>query len=175
MTRNLTLTALLSLGLGATGALAQTSPAPTAPAPEAGASIGTVTTLPQGWDGAIGDAFFDDTEAGTLRSEADISTSWRALSAEDQATVREYCVRFEAEHGSEAGMTGTGATATGSATAGTDGAAGSTTATAGTDATGAPATGTDSSSAATTMPGVAGTDGGYQTSIAQICSNIDTM
>lgn len=175
MTRNITLIALLSLGLGATGALAQTSPAPATPAPGADATIGTVTTLPQGWEGAIGDTFFDDTATGSLRSEADISTSWRALSAEDQATVREYCVRFEAEHGTEAGMTGTGVTGTGDTTVGTGGAAATGGSTAGTDATGAPATGTDSSGAATTMPGTAGGEVGYQASIAQICSNLDTM
>jgi hypothetical protein len=89
MTRKLLIATALTLGFGAATAMAQT----TTPAqPETGAaSPGMQNTLPSGWEGAIGDAFFTDTAAGTLRSEGEIRANWEGLNDDQQAQVRSDC------------------------------------------------------------------------------------
>lgn len=88
--------ASLSLGL-ATGAVAQTAPQTGTDPAAAGTSTstGTGSGLPMGWDGAIGDAFFSDTEAGTLRSEGEVRANWDTLSSEQQAQVRSHCASVD--------------------------------------------------------------------------------
>lgn len=80
----LALTAL-TVSLSATTALAQTAQ-PGGGAPGGGA--------PAEWDGAIGSAFYSDTTAGTLRTDAELRTNWSTLSEDDQMVVRNYCARF---------------------------------------------------------------------------------
>lgn len=89
MTYKLLVAATLSLGLGTAVAMAQTDNAQ----PEAGATSDSAasTQLPSGWDGAIGDAFFSDTQQGTLRSQDEITANWETLTDEQQAQVRADC------------------------------------------------------------------------------------
>lgn len=89
MTYKLLVAATLSLGLGTAIAMAQTETTK----PEAGAASGTTagSQLPSGWDGAIGDAFFADQKMGTLRSQDEVRTNWKALTEEQQAQVRSRC------------------------------------------------------------------------------------
>ena len=78
------------------------------------------------WSEATSEAFFADDGAMSLRSEADIQTSWAALSAEEQATVRADCMAVSDDTASNSGgamATGTGQTNSstfGTATTGTD-------------------------------------------------------
>lgn len=111
--------ASLSLGL-ATGAVAQTAPQTGTDPAAAGTSAGTGSGLPMGWDGAIGDAFFSDTEAGTLRSEDEVRANWDTLTSEQQAQVRSHCVSVDTA-GNATTTPGAGSDVTGST-----GAAGST-------------------------------------------------
>lgn len=90
MTCKFLIAASLSLGL-ATGAVAQTAPQTGTDPAAAGSSSG----LPMGWDGAIGDAFFSDTEAGTLRSEGEVRANWDTLTSEQQARVRSHCASVD--------------------------------------------------------------------------------
>lgn len=85
MTHKLLIAAALSLGLGTSFAMAQNDIIQPDAAP------GTQTGLPTGWDGAIGDAFFADPAAGTLRTEDEIRANWEGLSADQQAQVRMNC------------------------------------------------------------------------------------
>ena len=48
-------------------------------------------SLPEDWDGEIGDALFLDTGAGTLRPEREFRENWSRLSPEQQAAVRKHC------------------------------------------------------------------------------------
>ena len=92
MTHKLLIAAALTLGLGTATAMAQTTPAQ----PETGAaSPGMQDTLPMGWEGPIGDAFFSDAPAGTLRSEAEIRANWEGLTSEQQAQVRSDCANVD--------------------------------------------------------------------------------
>jgi hypothetical protein len=47
--------------------------------------------MPETWKGAIGDTFYSDSTAMTLRSQDDVKTRWSSLSAEQQAQVRADC------------------------------------------------------------------------------------
>lgn len=85
MTYKLLVAATLSLGLATATAMAQTGTTQ----PEAGAAAGS--QLPMGWDGAIGDAFFADSELGTLRSQEEVTANWENLTEEQQAQVRSHC------------------------------------------------------------------------------------
>jgi len=89
MTYKLLAATALSLALGTAIAAAQT----TTTQPEAGASadVAAAAELPSGWDGAIGDAFFADAGAGTLRSEDEIRANWEKLTEEQKAQVRSHC------------------------------------------------------------------------------------
>lgn len=92
MTHKLLIAATLAFGFGTAAAMAQSTPAQ----PETGAAGPTVEgTLPMGWEGPIGDAFFSDSAAGTLRSEAEIRANWEGLTAEQQAQVRTDCATFD--------------------------------------------------------------------------------
>lgn len=86
--------ASLSLGL-ATGAVAQTAPQTGTDPAAASTSTSTSSGLPMGWDGAIGDAFFSDTQIGTLRSESEVRANWDALTSEQQAQVRSHCASID--------------------------------------------------------------------------------
>lgn len=136
----LLLAASLSLGL-ATAAVAQTG---------TDTAVGGSGNLPMGWDGAIGDAFYSDTQTGTLRSEAEARANWDSLSSEQQAQVRSHCVSVDTAGGAGT-MPGNDSDVTGST--GSTGSAGS-----------------QSSSSDTSLPG-AGAD--YTASIQQVCSWIE--
>ena len=86
--------ASLSLGL-ATGAVAQTAPQTGTDPAAAGTGASTSSGLPMGWDGAIGDAFFSDQEAGTLRSETEVRSNWDTLTSDQQARVRSHCASVD--------------------------------------------------------------------------------
>lgn len=135
----LLLAASLSLGL-ATAAVAQTSTDP---------AIGGAGNLPMGWDGAIGDAFYSDTQAGTLRSEDEARANWDTLSSEQQAQVRSHCVSVDTAGATT--LPDTGSDVTGS-----------------TGATG------DQPPAGTDLPGAgAGAGADYTASIQQVCRWIE--
>lgn len=93
MSYKLLLAVALSLGMGSGLALAQSD--------TSGATLGAtadVTTdaqLPTGWEGPIGDAFFSDTDAGTLRSEDEVRANFDALTVEQQAQVRSHCETYD--------------------------------------------------------------------------------
>jgi hypothetical protein len=83
------------------------------------------------WSEATAEAFFTDDGTMSLRSDADIQTSWAALTAEEQSTVRADCVAVDdsaANNTSGAAETGTGqsnSSTFGTATTGSDTTAGS--------------------------------------------------
>lgn len=87
MTPRFLIAAVLSFGLGTGVAMAQTNTTQ----PDAAPAPGMDSTLPSGWSGAIGEAFFTDPAAGTLRSEDEVRTNWEGLSEEQQAQVRAEC------------------------------------------------------------------------------------
>lgn len=102
---------VLALAFGTSGAaLAQT--APSTPAPDAG--TGSSFTMPQGWDGAIGESLFSDPSTGTAHTQTDLTNNWANMTEEDQRTVREHCATLG---GDAAATTGTG-TSGGTGTAG---------------------------------------------------------
>lgn len=87
MTNRFLIATAVLLGLGTGIAMAQTNTAQ----PDAAPAPGMDSTLPSGWSGAIGDAFFSDPAAGTLRSEDEVRANWEGLSDEQQAQVRAEC------------------------------------------------------------------------------------
>lgn len=87
MTPKLLIAAALALGLGTGIAMAQND----ALQPGTGAAPDMQGTLPQGWEGAVGDAFFADPATGTLRTEEEARANWQGLTDEEQAQVRAYC------------------------------------------------------------------------------------
>jgi hypothetical protein len=91
MATKLLIAAALSLGLGSGLALAQSDTTDSA----AGAAPSMDTQLPAGWEGAIGDAFFSDTDAGTLRTEAEVKSGFEGLTPEQQAQVRAHCDTYD--------------------------------------------------------------------------------
>lgn len=93
MTYRILAAATLSLGLGTAVAMAQT----TTVQPDAGAApdAGMQTTLPMGWDDAVGDAFFSDADLGTLRSQDEVQANWNDLSEAQQAQVRAHCATID--------------------------------------------------------------------------------
>jgi len=147
MTYKLLTAAAFSLALG-TAAIAQTQTEGTtqpgagaAPAPAAEGS------LPSGWEGAVGDAFFSDPELGTLRSQDEIQANWQNLSEEQQAQVRAHCETVDTA------------------------AAGTTEAPAGDTTAGA----TDQDDAGVTTGSTAPDSAMHTASIEQICDWVDTM
>lgn len=91
MTSRLLFAAIMSLGLGTGLAMAQTSTTQ----PDTQAAPGAQSDLPMGWEGAIGDAFFSDPAAGTLRTEDEARANWSGLTAEQQAQVRTQCENMD--------------------------------------------------------------------------------
>lgn len=92
MIRKLLIASALTLGFGAATAIAQTAPTQ----PETGAAAPSAEAgMPMGWEGPIGDAFFSDPAAGTLRGEAEIRANWEGLSDEQKAEVRSHCVTVD--------------------------------------------------------------------------------
>lgn len=157
--------AAMSLSLGATGALAQTTQTDTTTGVGTGAAVTGMQhdRMPMEWKGNIGDAFYSDTELGTLRTDDELRTGWEGLDEDDQATVRDYCERFAMDDD----RAGTGADAQVGATTGTA---------AGTDATTGAATGTGT--VGTTTDTGAAVDpaagaGMHQASLRQICEMIE--
>lgn len=80
MTYKLLTAAALSLSLGTAVAFAQGDAGPEAPAGP-----------PADWDPAVSEAFFSDSEAGTLRTADEARTNWATLSPEQQDAVRAHC------------------------------------------------------------------------------------
>lgn len=91
MTHKLLIAAALSLGFGTAVAMAQNDVLQ----PDAAPGPGAETSLPMGWDGAIGDAFFADPATGTLRTEEEVRANWQGLSEEQQAQVRSHCATVD--------------------------------------------------------------------------------
>ena len=91
MTPKLLVVAALSLGLGTGVALAQTDLVQ----PDTSPPTGAQTTLPMGWEGPIGDAFFSDPATGTLRTEEEVRANWQGLTEAQQAEVRTYCATVD--------------------------------------------------------------------------------
>lgn len=89
MTPKLLVAAALSLGLGTGIALAQDDLTQPDTSPPTGA------TLPMGWEGPIGDAFFSDPATGTLRTEEEVRANWQGLTDEQQAEVRAHCATVD--------------------------------------------------------------------------------
>lgn len=89
MTPKLLIAAALSFGLGTGVAMAQNDILQPDAAP------GTTTTLPMGWEGPIGDAFFADPATGTLRPEGEVRANWQSLTMQQQAEVRTYCATVD--------------------------------------------------------------------------------
>ncbi|MCV0394117.1 MAG: hypothetical protein K5872_22835 [Rhizobiaceae bacterium] len=128
MFSKLLLATALSLSLGG-AALAQSDEGATTPqATDQAGEIGSNTTMPEGWDGEIGDAFFADDNM-TLRSDDEIAANWGDLTAEQQAQVRLDCENMSTamnDTGAEVDETQTSATETTTGTSaggGTGGAA----------------------------------------------------
>jgi hypothetical protein len=89
MTRTIVTALAFSFALG-TAAIAQTGSA-TNPNPTGSAMQDQQGAFPKSWEGPIGDAFYSDTSAFTLRSQDEIAANWAALTAEQQAQVRSDC------------------------------------------------------------------------------------
>ncbi|MCO5147249.1 MAG: hypothetical protein M9895_13865 [Aquamicrobium sp.] len=91
MTPKFLIAAALSLGLGTGIAMAQNDMLQ----PDAAPGSDAETTLPMGWEGPIGDAFFADPATGTLRTEDEVRANWQGLTEEQQAEVRTYCATVD--------------------------------------------------------------------------------
>ena len=91
MTPKFLIAAALSLGLGTGFAMAQNDVIQ----PDASPAPGSETTLPMGWEGPIGDAFFSDPATGTLRTEEEVRANWQGLTDEQQAEVRAHCATID--------------------------------------------------------------------------------
>lgn len=112
MTHKILVAAALAFGLGTAMAAAQTDPAQ----PGGAADITTNQQLPSGWDGAIADAFFSDSQMGTLRSQSEIQTNWQELNAEQQAKVRSDCASMDTAGAQSDSNLTTGSTTPGEST-----------------------------------------------------------
>ena len=99
MTCKLLTIAAMSLSLGATTALATQIGTP-------GMSTMQNDSMPSEWEGNIGDAFYSDTDLGTLRSDEEMRTNWENLSDEDKGAARDYCNSIAMDN--EQAMTGAG-------------------------------------------------------------------
>jgi hypothetical protein len=175
MNTKLLAAAAMSLCLGATGALAQTTTgtagtAATGTAGTVGATAGMTaqmhTQMPADWEGDIADAFYTDTEAGTLRDdEDDMRTRFDDLDEDHQARVRDYCEQFAMDR--DMMQEGQADAAAGTAATGT--------ATTGTAATGTGATGTAATGTAGQMDHTADYAAGaaHHASLERICAMIE--
>jgi hypothetical protein len=165
MTIKLLAIAAMSLSLGATSALAQAAQTDTTTGVGTGATDGMQhESMPMEWEGNIGNAFYSDSELGTLRSEEEMRTNWEGLSEEDQSAVRDYCER----HAMDDGGAGVGADTGAGADAGT-GAATDTGAPTGSETGTAGTAGADGTATAPADPGA----GMQQASLRQICEMIE--
>jgi hypothetical protein len=61
-----------------------------------GAAFAAETAMPSTWAGEIGDAFYSDTAAMTLRSEDELKTNWGRMTPAQQTQVREDCKTWAA-------------------------------------------------------------------------------
>lgn len=114
MIKNLAIAAL-ALGLSTSVVYAQDSSGAGTDGAASGSTNATdAQMMPKTWSGAIGETFYSDTTAGTLREESDIKTRWSSLSSEQQTQVREDCKTFSASSGANdtAGTSTTGAAST---------------------------------------------------------------
>ena len=156
MTYRLLVAATLSLGLGTAVALAQTSQ--------------TAANLPSDWDPAIADAFFSDTEMGTLRTETEVQTNWADLTTEQQAQVRAHCATVDTA-GSALPPAGSDTTA-GASTDTTTGMSGGTT---GSDTTAGASTDTTTSTDSDITTGSTTIGPIHAAGLEQVCDWIDAM
>jgi predicted Fe-S protein YdhL (DUF1289 family) len=139
MNKRILLAAAVSAGI-CSAAFAQTTPDTAAGAMGPG--------LPTTWEGPIADAFFDDVDAGTLRTDDELRSNWQNLTDEQQAQVRAHCLTVDTAAAAPADTDTTAAT---TPSAGTD---------AGTTAATTPGTSADTdTTASTTTPGAAGASG----------------
>lgn len=95
MTYKLFLAATLSLGLGTGIALAQSDTTTTDSTLGAAPDATAGSDLPTGWEGAIGDAFFSDADAGILRSEDEVRANFNTLTETQKAEVRDHCELYD--------------------------------------------------------------------------------
>ena len=129
----------------------------------ANSSASMSSAMPQGWNDEIGNAFFSDSELGTLRTEDEISTNWASLSTEQQAQVTSYCDTMDT-----AAATGAGGSTMPSGDAASDAIPGDTTAGVTAGGTASPSiegdttagVSTDDTTASTTPDGATGATGG---------------
>lgn len=54
-------------------------------------------TMPEGWAGAIGDTFYSDSAAGTMRTQEEITAGWAKLTPEQQAQVKADCAKMPSD------------------------------------------------------------------------------
>jgi hypothetical protein len=57
----------------------------------AGSALAAESAMPKSWAGPIGDAFYSDTGAMTMRSEDEIKANWAKMTPEQQAQAHEDC------------------------------------------------------------------------------------
>lgn len=149
MTYKLLAAAAFSLTLGASALAQAPAPAPAPTGQETGATAGS--GLPAEWEGAVGDAFFSDVEAGTLRSEDEVRANWQDLSAEQQAQVRTDCASFDTAAADTQSPASSGESGESTAAAGAED--------------------DDSVTTGSTMPD----SGTHTAALEQVCDWIDTM
>jgi hypothetical protein len=146
--------------LMASGAWAQTTTTDSQPGPDTDTANTSADMMGWStWDADQRAVFFDDTM--TLRSEADVTTSWATLSAEQQAAIRASC---EAGSAQDAG---------GGATGGAGGSTG--TAQAGTTTSGPGGSGTSTGEASGSAAGGATAPMPDAASFTQVCDWVETF
>ncbi|NGO51121.1 hypothetical protein G6N73_07985 [Mesorhizobium camelthorni] len=166
---------MLTLALG-TSAIAQSSTTDTT-GPAAGTSTDTMMmteadkALTKDWSGPIGDAFFTDDSMTTLKSQAEIQSSWASLSAEQQAQVKQDCTTVSS---GTASAPGTSTDTTASTTPDTTGPAAGTSTDTTASTTPDTTTGTGTTSSDMAASGTAGA-GTYSTAMTQLCSWVGSM
>ena len=111
MTYKMLAIAAMSLSLGATTALASQSGT-------TGMSGMQSDGTPSDWEGAIADAFYSDTERGTLRSTEEMRNNWEDLSDEDKGVARDHCASIAMD--ADRATMGSGAITESGTTAGVD-------------------------------------------------------
>lgn len=104
MTRKLLASTVIPL-LFATSAIAQTT--------------STDSTMGHSWSDTTAEAFFTDDGSMTLRSEAEIGTSWEELTEEERTMVRDECASMEQDSAATGSGTTDSSTTSDSSTTGT--------------------------------------------------------
>jgi hypothetical protein len=96
MLNKLMLATALSLSLG-TAAIAQTSISDTSmTATDPATGTETAADFGKDWDPAVSGAFYTDDTRTTLRTESEIQSNWKNLSAQQQAQIRTECEGYMA-------------------------------------------------------------------------------